>query len=168
MIDQGRIGFVGHCLVKVPILHKATGKQYAVGDRVEVQLVEHCGEIVFEFFDVENPEFIDPEKFDPANFDREYGIWCNMQIANDCSGIVEQDGQERAWFFDKCQYVLGRVCSHQGSVIFHADHIKFDGVHSDAVRLPLGLFRDDMDTIEYLDGIGYEIEEVPRFFNVLG
>jgi hypothetical protein len=154
MEELGRRGILGLMKVKVAFEHKGQGRKYSIGETVEGQLVEHQGKVVFEFVDQDNPDFIDPEKIDPVNLDRKEGIRCMWSIANDCSG--NQD--DREWYYDKGTYLDGKLIEHNGGVFFTTD----------GLILRLDLFTDDWETLEYEGGLGYEIEEVPRFFNALG
>jgi hypothetical protein len=159
MSEKGRHGISGKMRVKVAFEHKGQGKTYAVGDFVEGHVVDHHGKIVFEFYDENKPEFIDPEKINPANLDRSWGVQCVCFIANYCSGIVVDDnGDDRKWSYDKGDYLYGKLMELDGKVCFDVD-----GLH-----LRLELFQDEWEGLETEGWIGYEIEEVPRFFNALG
>ena len=155
MTDKGRRGVFGFMQVNFAFHHKGRNQDFSVGQLIEVQLVEHHGQVIFEFVDQMNPEFIDPEKFNPAWLDRKWGILCLWSIANDCHG-TRKDGT--SWFFDKGAYLEGKLVEHDGGVFF-----AYKGLH-----LPLDLFRDDWEGLDYESGLGYEIEDVPRFFNALG
>jgi hypothetical protein len=158
MIEQGRRGIVGFMCVKVAFRHKGQGLKYAVGELVEGQLVEHQGKIVFEFIDQDKPEFIDPKKIDPANFDRSEGVYLRMSFNHDYWRPFKGDFEGKRQCYDKGSYVLGHLMDHDGGVYFLIDG-EFVALHH---------FNDDVDTLEYEGGLGFEIEDIPRFFNALG
>jgi hypothetical protein len=143
MNEKGRRGISGRMQVKVAFEHKGQGKTYAVGDIVEGMLVNYRGRVVFEFSDDDKPEWIDPEKINPANFDRSCGIFCLLSFR---------------YYLDKGSYVEGKLLAHDGGVYFLIDD-EF---------VPLHHLRGDVDTMDCEGGLGYEIKDIPRFFNALG
>ena len=147
MSDLGK-GIRGLVRVKTDFEHH--GRKYAVGNMLEGRLIYHRGVIIF--------ERIDSTQFNPANFDRIYGVRCVLTFAYDHSLIYKEGDIIKKKHYVKGQSEDGILKEKEGKILFF-----LKGQHP----ISINKFIDKTD-LNYKGRVRYEIKDIKRLFDALG
>ncbi|MCI5167218.1 MAG: hypothetical protein D3903_14270 [Candidatus Electrothrix sp. GM3_4] len=147
MSDLGK-GISGLVRIKTDFEHH--GRKYAVGNMLEGRLIYHRGVIIF--------ERIDSTQFDPANFDRVYGVNCILTFAYDHSLVYKEDDIIKKKQYVKGQSESGFLKEKDGEILFFL---------KGQYPVSTNKFIDKND-LNYKGRVKYKIKDIKRLFDALG